>query len=174
MRATIFFVIGMMLAAWTTAATAADKEETQSGHMHGSGMQMEKDDQHGEHGGHGAMHNADPSTADYATTRWSEHHRFQVSYAPSTTPVPTNALQSWTLTVTDQAGRTVPNAVIEVDGDMPEHGHGLPTTPKVRNLGGGKYLLEGLKFHMPGWWVVTLDISAAGASDEATFNLKLE
>ena len=37
---------------------------------------------------------------------------------------------------------------------MPEHGHGFPTVPEVTEyLGDGKYLVEGLKFSMPGWWV---------------------
>jgi hypothetical protein len=41
-------------------------------------------------------------------------------------------------------GEPVENATIAVDGDMPEHGHGLPTCPQVtKYLGNGDYLVEG-------------------------------
>jgi hypothetical protein len=57
---------------------------------------------------------------------------------------------------------------------MPQHGHGLPTLPQVtENLGEGDYRVEGLKFHMPGWWIVEFDISADGMNDHVTFNLQL-
>ena len=65
-------------------------------------------------------------------------------------------------------------ATFEVDGGMPMHDHGLPTAPRVtEELGGGDYLLEGVKFQMPGHWVVNLSIDASGASDSVTFELML-
>jgi hypothetical protein len=58
---------------------------------------------------------------------------------------------------------------------MPQHGHGLPTSPQVtQNLGNGDYLVEGMKFQMPGWWEVRFNILAGGQSDAITFNLTLE
>jgi hypothetical protein len=59
-------------------------------------------------------------------------------------------------------GRTI---VIAIWGDMPAHGHGLPTQPRARELGGGVYALEGMKFQMGGAWVVELTIRAGGARD---------
>ena len=174
MRVVIVFFTIVLLA---TLAMAEEPGKTGADQMpmpkHGGGgrMQMPKE---GHGTGHEGMRAADPSQVDYATARWSEHRRFQISYRPSRVPVPINTIQSWTLTITDSGGRPVDGAVIEIAGDMPEHGHGLPTTPQVRSLGGGRYMLEGLKFHMPGWWVVTLDVSAAGRSDTVTFNLKLQ
>ena len=36
---------------------------------------------------------------------------------------------------------------------MPDHDHGLPTQPQVTSrLENGDYLLEGVRFHMPGKW----------------------
>jgi hypothetical protein len=62
-----------------------------------------------------------------------------------------------------------------VDGDMLQHGHGLPTQPRVtENLGGGRYLVEGMKFKMGGWWVVDVRITADGVTDTVRFNLLLE
>jgi hypothetical protein len=57
---------------------------------------------------------------------------------------------------------------------MPQHGHGLPTRPRVtRALGDGVYEIEGVRFSMGGWWEFTLAITAAAHSDVVTFNLAL-
>ncbi len=56
---------------------------------------------------------------------------------------------------------------------VPEHEHGLPTLPQVKNLGGGRYLIEGLKFHMPGSWIVALRIKSGGVTDSVRFELAL-
>lgn len=72
------------------------------------------------------------------------------------------------------AGMPVEGATISVDGGMPQHGHGLPTTPRVtRALGEGAYQVEGLKFNMGGWWEVKFRIEAAAGVDSVTFNLAL-
>jgi len=63
---------------------------------------------------------------------------------------------------------------IRVDGDMPEHGHGLPTRPRVTAyLGNGDYLVEGMKFQMTGWWYVEFDVSAGGTQDTVRFDFVL-
>ncbi|HEX9939028.1 MAG TPA: FixH family protein [Longimicrobium sp.] len=72
------------------------------------------------------------------------------------------------------AGAPVEGATITVDGGMPQHGHGLPTQPRVtRALGGGTYQVEGLKFNMGGWWEVKFRIASAAGTDSVTFNLDL-
>jgi hypothetical protein len=54
---------------------------------------------------------------------------------------------------------------------MPQHGHGLPTRPRItRELEDGTYLLEGMKFSMTGWWEVKLDIQGPQGPDRVTFN----
>jgi hypothetical protein len=57
---------------------------------------------------------------------------------------------------------------------MPDHNHGLPTQPEVTDdLGNGRYRLEGVKFSMPGRWVLRLSVEAPAGADEVLFNLKL-
>lgn len=57
---------------------------------------------------------------------------------------------------------------------MPQHGHGLPTAPAViEALGDGRFLIEGMKFNMPGWWVLDLVIDGPDGHDTVTFNLVL-
>ena len=76
--------------------------------------------------------------------------------------------------ITDAAGQPVENAAITVDGGMPQHGHGLPTRPRVTsNPRSGNYEISGLRFNMGGWWVLTLSITTPSGSDTVTFNLAL-
>jgi hypothetical protein len=116
-----------------------------------------------------------PADLDLATTRLSSQGTYRVSYAARHNPIAINQLHSWTLHVETPEGRPVENAVIAVDGDMPQHGHGLPTQPQVTQaLGNGDYLVEGMKFQMGGWWVVDFTIDAAGQPDTVQFNMILE
>ena len=116
-----------------------------------------------------------PTDLDYSTTRLTEQGMYEVSYTAQVTPVPVNQMLTWTLHVETAAGQVVENATITVDGDMPQHGHGLPTRPQVtRYLGNGDYVVEGLKFHMPGWWVMDFVITKDGQSDQVHFNMQLK
>lgn len=78
------------------------------------------------------------------------------------------------VTLRDSDGRAIDDAQISVDGGMPEHGHGLPTRPRVTaSLGDGIYEIEGVRFNMGGWWELRLSIAASGGVDIVTFNLDL-
>jgi hypothetical protein len=116
-----------------------------------------------------------PADLDLSTQAFTAQHRFQVAYTPSVTPPPVNQLHTWTLRVTTPDGQPVEGATIAVDGDMPQHGHGLPTQPRVtRYLGDGQYLVEGVKFQMGGWWVMDFTVTdATGEADTVRFNLSL-
>ena len=74
----------------------------------------------------------------------------------------------------DAAGQPVEGATITVDGGMPEHGHGLPTQPRMtRANGNGVYEISGVRFNMGGWWELRLAISTPSGADTVTFNLEL-
>ena len=116
-----------------------------------------------------------PSDLDYSTTRTSDKGLFNVSYTASTGMVPVNQMHQWTLHVETADGQAVDNANIAVDGDMPQHGHGLPTKPRVTQyLGNGDYLVDGMKFQMGGWWLMDFTISANGQTDAVHFNMMLK
>ena len=89
-------------------------------------------------------------------------------------PLRVRQLHTLAVLITDANGRPMEGARISVDGGMPEHGHGLPTQPKVRRaLGGGVYEIEGLRFNMGGWWELKLAIESREGTDSVTFNLNL-
>jgi hypothetical protein len=76
--------------------------------------------------------------------------------------------------IRDAEGGAIDGAQISIDGGMPQHGHGLPTRPRVtRNLGDGMYEIEGVRFNMGGWWEFKLTIAGARGADTVTFNLDL-
>jgi hypothetical protein len=115
-----------------------------------------------------------PANLDYSTTRLSDKNTFSVSYTASTGTVPVNRMHQWTLHVQTAEGQPVENATIVVDGDMPQHGHGLPTQPRVtKYLGNGDYLVDGMKFQMGGWWLMDFTITADGQTDVVHFNMML-
>ncbi len=119
--------------------------------------------------------NAMPADLDFSTTRTSVHGVFRATIRPMVDPIPINTLHSWTLHVETPDGKPIENATITLHGDMPQHGHGMPTTPEVSTyLGQGDYRVDGMKFQMTGWWVVDFDINAGGTTDRVSFNLLLK
>jgi hypothetical protein len=89
-------------------------------------------------------------------------------------PLRPRQMQTVRVTVRDDEGRAIDAAQISIDGGMPQHGHGLPTRPRVtRNLGDGIYEIEGVRFNMGGWWEFTLAIDGSRGADTVTFNLDL-
>jgi hypothetical protein len=89
-------------------------------------------------------------------------------------PLHPRQMQTVRVTVRDAEGRAIDEAQISVDGGMPQHGHGLPTRPRVtRNLGDGIYEIEGVRFNMGGWWEFKLTIAGSRGADTVTFNLAL-
>ncbi|MEJ2695837.1 MAG: FixH family protein [Candidatus Sulfobium sp.] len=126
-------------------------------------------------GGHMHMTTGRPSNLDLSRTRFSAHKIFKVSFTSRLDPVVINRLHSWELKVETPDGMPVNGAVINIGGGMPQHGHGLPTEPAVtQELGNGRYLVGGMKFSMPGWWVVSFHIQTKDKEDTVTFNLLLE
>lgn len=115
-----------------------------------------------------------PSSLDLSSTRLSAHKIFKVSFTSKLDPVVIARMHSWELKVETPDGLPVNGARITVNGGMPQHGHGLPTEPAVtQELGDGRYLVGGMKFSMPGWWVVNFHIRAKDKEDTVTFNLLL-
>lgn len=96
---------------------------------------------------------------------------YKVALVPPAQPPAINQMHSWKVKLTTVDGAPVHGARFIVDGGMPQHGHGLPTQPRVtRELADGTYALDGMKFSMTGWWEVKLDIDGPRGADKVTFN----
>jgi hypothetical protein len=115
-----------------------------------------------------------PKDLDYSRTRASEAGRYRATIVPQGDTIPQGKLHRWTLHVETAAGAPIDSGDFAVDGGMPQHGHGLPTKPRVtRALGNGDHLVEGMKFNMGGWWVVKFRVDAEAGRDSVVFNVKL-
>jgi len=123
---------------------------------------------------HAMLHAPPPKDLDYSTMKMTANDVFNVMYKSVGGHIRINRIHSWELTIKDAAGQAVNDAEVTVVGDMPEHGHGLPTQPEITKIGaGGLYRVDGIKFTMPGWWVVTISVMADGVHDSVSFNLNI-
>ena len=99
---------------------------------------------------------------------------FVASFEPERGVIRQGELQSWLLTVKTVAGGPVEGAAITISGGMPQHRHGLPTSPQATGyLGDGRYRIDGVKFTMSGLWQLHFAISAAAGSDTVVFDVLL-
>lgn len=91
-------------------------------------------------------------------------------------PLDINRIHSWQLRLKDAVGSPVSNAEIELIGGMPEHDHGLPTQPQITaETAAGSYLLEGMRFHMPGKWQLDIKLTYELGNEGLTIeNTKIE
>ncbi len=116
-----------------------------------------------------------PEKIDTSRSQVSEKGIYRVSYKPEINPIRINTLHAWIVEIRDRKGNPVKGARITVTGDMPEHGHGMPTEPQmVEELPEGKYIIDGMKFQMPGWWVIKLHIHSSIGMDTVTFQLDIQ
>jgi hypothetical protein len=115
-----------------------------------------------------------PAASEFGSgPRASAAGRYIATLEPAK-PLRPRQMQTVRVSVRDAQGRAIDEAQISVDGGMPQHGHGLPTRPRVtRNLGDGMYEIEGVRFNMGGWWEFKLAIAGSGGADTVTFNLDL-
>lgn len=126
-----------------------------------------------DHSSHGDIDGG--MAADALAPQMTENGIFQVTATSRLDPVVINEIHNWVLHIETADGTPVEGAEIAIDGGMPAHNHGFPTTPQVTdNLGNGDYLVEGVRFNMTGGWVIDLTISAAGQTDSVRFEFELE
>jgi hypothetical protein len=114
---------------------------------------------------------APPKDLDLSLDKNSVSGVYRVAVVPPVQAPAINQMHSWKVKLTTPQGTPVHGATFVVDGGMPQHGHGLPTQPRVtREVEDGTYALDGMKFSMTGWWEVKLTIRGPQGVDKVTFN----
>lgn len=99
---------------------------------------------------------------------------YRLRFESQLQPLKINQIHSWQVRVETVDGEPLRNAALTMTGGMPAHDHGLPTAPRVtREMGDGEYLIEGVRFHMGGYWEITIKIDAGGTTDFVTVPLDL-
>jgi hypothetical protein len=99
--------------------------------------------------------------------------RYRGTIRPQGDSIAQGRLHSWTPRHETIDGVPVERATVSVDGGMPQHGHGLPTEPRVQQRAVGDQLVQGMKFNMGGWWVVKFRVRSTAADDSLVFDLEL-
>ena len=122
----------------------------------------------------GLFTSALPDDLDLSMAKLTNAGLYRATLSPDAMPITVRKMHVWTVTLLTAAGAPVTHADIVVSGGMPQHGHGLPTTPQVtKNLGNGRYQIEGVKFNMRGWWTFDLTVNGEAGADVVTFNFDL-
>jgi sugar lactone lactonase YvrE len=86
---------------------------------------------------------------------------FQLKVLSAPSPIPLGALFDLEVGLREgcgAGGRPVEGATLRVEAVMPGHGHGMNTHPRSAPLGEGRFLVSGMRFHMPGEWEVHFDL----------------
>lgn len=92
-------------------------------------------------------------------------------------PPTLSSFQQCTFTLSNKQKEKLTNAVVKIDGGMPTHQHGLPTTPQALwNEKDNVYNINGLKFSMPGEWVLKFFIDKTDnlPRDIVSINIKID
>ncbi|MEM1009573.1 MAG: hypothetical protein AAGJ35_11275 [Myxococcota bacterium] len=98
---------------------------------------------------------------------------FRVTYVSRPEPIPLN--QTFSLNVRVEAVEKTQNDAqlsVLVDAEMPEHQHGMKQQPKITAQQEG-FLVEGMLFHMPGEWVIHVDIKSAEKTERVSFTVNM-
>ena len=99
---------------------------------------------------------------------------YQVSLGALPAAVPLNVMHRWRLSIARPGGNPVTGARIQTSGGTIDHEHGLPTAPRVSgHLGGGRYLIDGVKFDRQGNWRLDFEIRAGAGSDRVSFAISV-
>lgn len=99
---------------------------------------------------------------------------FVVSFKSDLDPLTINKMHSWILHIEKSDGEAAADVKITFSGGMPEHNHGLPTKPRIaENLAHGNYRVEGVRFHMNGYWEIRVSIDDGTHRDDVTIPLQL-
>lgn len=78
-------------------------------------------------------------------------------FAPRPAPVPLGRPFTLAVQLCPGEGQPLPER-LAVDAEMPVHRHGMNYRPTVTAQSPGRFLAEGLMFHMPGHWRLRFDI----------------
>jgi len=114
-----------------------------------------------------------PSAISIARTTARPEGGHLVAGRPRLASTDPASLHDWLVEVTDQAGAPVSGCRLTFAASMPEHGHGVPTEPRVLGEEGkGRYLVGGVRFSMPGTWVVTVKLWGCGAPQRVDFDVR--
>lgn len=114
------------------------------------------------------------TTTDYPREVATDGGTYWVTYTPNPDPIPMGEAFSMKVSVYSNANQTDLQEDVKIAADawMPDHGHGMPTVPKVTPNGDGTFTVSNMTFSMNGYWQILVDVSRSGKpTEEAIFEV---
>ena len=117
-----------------------------------------------------------PTVSSSARTARSADGTYEVSWEPVGGAIPEADPFSIAFEVRRTDGSPLEGAcVVRVDAEMPHHGHGMNLVPTVRREGdAARFVADGMLFHMPGRWVLAIDVEESGLSERTQWYVDIE
>jgi len=111
-----------------------------------------------------------------AHQRLSSYGRFIVLYHPFPDPIPVNESFDIEVVVRDARDRlrAVPDVTLGINAEMSSHSHGMNVKPIVTRTSPDTFKVEGMMLHMPGQWTLNVDLTHAGITERAVFDVVLQ
>lgn len=101
----------------------------------------------------------------------------KVALLESTPTPPSKGNNEWRIQVMDSSDDPLSGLTIDVNPDMPDHGHGPGIFPGITEIDGasGEYMLAPVRLWMPGYWEIDIAVSdSAELSDSVKFKVCIE
>ena len=119
-----------------------------------------------------------PATQNQAQWTWiqSNSGAFWAAWRPVQGPVemgPSFPIEIRLAADKEGSPLDLPTAQINIGARMPEHQHGMLQTVEVERLSAGHYRVEGMRFHMLGYWQLHVDVNRPPIAERAQFDIQL-
>jgi len=101
---------------------------------------------------------------------------YRIRFRTEPDSIPLNEIFSIVVEIRELPGDegSVQDAMLSVDGRMPDHRHGMLRQPLITPIEQGRWRVEGMLFHMLGYWELSFDVTRGGVTSRAATPVELE
>ena len=116
----------------------------------------------------------DEVITSWPATKETDKGNFTVTLSPKEGGIEGNKHFSLNVEVKPKQPGGLGGATVLVNADMPAHRHGMNTQPEISSGSSNSYQVDGMLFHMTGYWVINVDITKDGKTEQALFPVQVE
>ncbi|MGI9280537.1 MAG: FixH family protein [Endozoicomonas sp.] len=105
----------------------------------------------------------------------SDNGAWAISFASALDEIELHKITDVEFNLLTADARPATGLKLKVEGGMPGHGHGFPTSPYIEEKEPGLYALRGISFSMRGAWLLVIKVeSDNNTSDQFTLPLYIK
>ena len=116
--------------------------------------------------------NAESAPSGWQQTTAGKAGSYRATLNCTTAPQP-GRFQECQIAFTDRQNQAAGIVSVQLEGGMPGHGHGLPTSPTLTLQDSGSYRIDGLKYNMPGRWLLGFQVNGESGEDRLIFDFMI-